>query len=134
MPCCRSQTLVFYIIIIFLLSACGGSNKVKQPPTTPSTPAPETSEPAFQPFTIGLLPDTQGGTDANGQAHVSVYPMREVVAHQAVNGVNMIIALGDLTDKGSDIEFAEWRSVADAYAEEGIEFSPVMGNQETSYA
>ena len=134
MPCCRSQTLVFYIIIIFSLSACGGSNKVKQPPTTPSTPAPETSEPAFQPFTIGLLPDTQGGTDANGQAHVSVYPMREVVAHQAVNGVNMIIALGDLTDKGSDIEFAEWRSVADAYAEQGIEFLPVMGNHETSYA
>ncbi|WP_299597263.1 metallophosphoesterase [uncultured Microbulbifer sp.] len=85
-------------------------------------------------FRIGLLPDTQGGTDSEGQAHVSLHPMREVLKHQQAAGVNMVIALGDLTDHGSAVEFAEWRSVADGYAEQGIEFLPVMGNHETSYA
>lgn len=85
-------------------------------------------------FTIGLLPDTQGGSDAQGQAHVSLHPMEEVLKHQSAAGADMVIALGDLTDKGSTIEFAEWRSLADSYAEQGIEFMPVMGNHETSYA
>lgn len=88
----------------------------------------------FESFTIGLLPDTQGGTDAQGQAHVSIHPMDEVLKHQRAAGVDMVIALGDLTDKGSTLEFAEWRSVADQYAAQGMEFLPVMGNHETSYA
>ena len=101
-------------------------------PTEPETPVEEDVE--YQPFKIGLLPDTQGGSDAEGQAHVAMHPMAEVIKHQAENDVDMIIALGDLTDNGSELEFAEWRSVADSYAEQGIEFLPVMGNHETSYA
>ncbi|WP_226664647.1 metallophosphoesterase family protein [Microbulbifer aggregans] len=85
-------------------------------------------------YRIGLLPDTQGGTDSEGQAHVALHPMREVLKHQKAAGVNMVVALGDLTDHGSALEFAEWRSVADVYAEQGIEFLPVMGNHESSYA
>lgn len=85
-------------------------------------------------FTIGLLPDTQGGTDDEGQAHVALHPMDQVLRHQAESGVDMVIALGDLTDKGSSVEFAEWRSIADDYAAQGIEFLPVMGNHESSYA
>ncbi|MEP4889558.1 MAG: metallophosphoesterase [Aliiglaciecola sp.] len=85
-------------------------------------------------FKIGLLPDTQGGSDSEGQAHVSIHPMSELLKHQAASNVDMVIAVGDLTDGGSDIEFAEWRSVADSYVVQGIEFLPLMGNHETSYA
>jgi hypothetical protein len=53
-----------------------------------------------EPYTIGLLPDTQGGTDSAGQAHVALHPMKQVLQHQADAGVDMVIALGDLTDNG----------------------------------
>lgn len=119
-----------------LLSACGGSDY-----DTPAPPVGQTPEPVPTPeptpptqFVLGLLPDTQGGTDAQGQAHVAMHPMREVLKHQAENGVNMVIALGDLTDNGSKVEFDEWISVARQYRQQGIEFLPVMGNHETSYA
>lgn len=109
----------------------------EQEPGAGGNPAEEGREPeeAGTPeFRIGLLPDTQGGTDSKGQAHVALHPMREVLEHQQAAGVDMVIALGDLTDHGSALEFAEWRSVAGGYADEGIEFLPVMGNHETSYA
>ncbi|TQV70723.1 metallophosphoesterase [Exilibacterium tricleocarpae] len=116
-----------------LLSACNSSDKgnTRQAPA-PTDPG--ASNPPVATFTVGLLPDTQGGTDTDGQAHVSMHPMSELLKHQAEAGVDMVLALGDLTDKGSTVEFAEWRSVADQYAESGIEFLPVMGNHETSYA
>ncbi|WP_250459918.1 metallophosphoesterase family protein [Microbulbifer litoralis] len=94
----------------------------------------ETGQEGVPEFRIGLLPDTQGGTDGEGQAHVALHPMREVLEHQQSAGVDMVIALGDLTDHGSALEFNEWRSVAEDYAELGIEFLPVMGNHESSYA
>lgn len=99
---------------------------------TPTPTPPPSATPA--PFSIGLLPDTQGGSDSTGQAHVAMHPMAEVLKQQSDAGVDMVIALGDLTDNGSTLEFAEWRSVAEPYAQAGIEFLPVMGNHETSYA
>ncbi|MDO6692541.1 metallophosphoesterase [Aliiglaciecola sp. 3_MG-2023] len=97
-------------------------------------PEPEPIVKSTNQFKIGLLPDTQGGSDSEGQAHVSMHPMSELLKHQAAADVDMVIAVGDLTDGGSDIEFAEWRSVADSYSQQGIEFLPLMGNHETSYA
>ncbi|MDU0355956.1 metallophosphoesterase [Paraglaciecola aquimarina] len=126
------------LALVGALTACEGdktyvTNVVEQ--VTEPDPVPtETEKPAYNQFKIGLLPDTQGGSDAEGQAHVSMHPMSELLKHQAAAGTNMVIAVGDLTDKGSDIEFAEWRSVAESYKEQGIEFLPVMGNHETSYA
>ncbi|MDO6427143.1 metallophosphoesterase [Thalassotalea sp. 1_MG-2023] len=128
--------------LIIVLSACGEDVKIVEKevvvevPITPEQPQePQEPEPVvYQSFKIGLLPDTQGGTDAEGQAHVALHPMAEVVKHQKNHDVDLIIAVGDLTDNGTDVEFAEWRSVADTYAEQGIEFLPVMGNHETSYA
>ena len=129
------KTLIPSLLATAVLAGCGGSDSSPTSPVASPTETPaESAPPTPEPFTIGLLPDTQGGSDANGQAHVAVYPMREVLAHQVAEGVDMVIAVGDLTDNGSDIEFAEWRSVADAYAEQGIEFMPLMGNHETSYA
>ena len=118
------------------LAGCEDSPEVNTPPPPAPPPVDPTPEPppAPTPFTIGLLPDTQGGSDAMGQAHVAIHPMDEVLKHQAEKGVDMVLALGDLTDNGSDIEFAEWVSVAEKYAAEGIEFLPIMGNHETSYA
>ena len=87
-----------------------------------------------EPFSIGLLPDTQGGSDAQGQAHVAMYPMREVLKHQSAKGVDLVIAVGDLTDKGSTVEWDEWTSVAEDFRDGGIEFLPVMGNHEMNYA
>ncbi|WP_305475487.1 metallophosphoesterase [Oceanobacter sp. 4_MG-2023] len=105
------------------LVACGSDDDNSSP-----------SESAYQPYKIGLLPDTQGGSDSEGQSHVAMHPMREVLSHQADAGVDMVIALGDLTDKGTTVEWAEWTSVAESYKDQGIEFLPVMGNHETSYA
>jgi len=131
------KLLLTTLIASTFLAGCGSDNNSTTPVSPESsTPTASTTEPetVISPFTIGLLPDTQGGTDSTGQAHVAMYPMREVLTHQAALGVDMVIAVGDLTDKGSDIEFAEWRSVAENFAQQGIEFLPVMGNHETSYA
>lgn len=116
------------------LAGCEDTPPVNTNPPVAETPPPEPEPVPPAPYIVGLLPDTQGGSDATGQAHVSIHPMDELLKHQAEKGVDIVLALGDLTDKGSDIEFAEWRSVADQYAAEGIEFLPVMGNHETSYA
>lgn len=93
---------------------------------------PEAIQP--EPFTIGLLPDTQGGTDSEGQAHVALHPMKQVLDHQLTAGTDMVIALGDLTDHGSTVEWDEWTTLAETYRAQGIEFLPVMGNHELNYA
>ena len=80
------------------------------------------------------MPDTQGGSDATGQAHVAMHPMDEVLKHQLAAGVDLVIPVGDLTDKGSAVEWEEWTSVARPYKEQGMEFLPVMGNHELNYS
>ncbi len=140
--------MVLVVLFTNLLSGCDSDSGNSTAPIIPeevneqpeNEAEPDDEESAEQEttpapvFRIGLLPDTQGGTDSEGQAHVSMHPMSEVLKHQKANGVDMVLALGDLTDHGSEIEFAEWRSIADEYAEQGVEFLPVMGNHETSYA
>ncbi|WP_216362565.1 metallophosphoesterase family protein [Bowmanella denitrificans] len=133
-PTTFSKSLVCALVAT-VLSACGGSDyDTPKPPNPVPVPQPEPQPAQPTSFVLGLLPDTQGGSDASGQAHVAMHPMDEVLKHQADKGVNMVIALGDLTDNGSSIEFAEWVSVAKQYQQQGIEFLPVMGNHETSYA
>jgi hypothetical protein len=125
------------IAIAMSLFACGSdSDSTVVTPVQPVLTSP-TADPVSVPtpkFIIGLLPDTQGGRDATGQTHVALHPMRNVLSHQETAGVNMVLALGDLTDGGSTEEFAEWISVAEQYKDKGIEFLPVMGNHETSHA
>lgn len=114
-----------------LLAACGSDSDNNH--TTSQTPSvTETTTP--QPFTLGLLPDTQGGSDASGQAHVALHPLSAVLQHQQQAGVDMVVALGDLTDKGSAVEWQEWTSVAEQYRKAGMEFLPVMGNHELNYS
>ncbi|PSF07569.1 metallophosphoesterase family protein [Marinobacter halophilus] len=78
---------------------------------------------------VGLLPDTQGGGD-----NVSVHPMEAVLAKLADEGVNIVIPVGDLTDHGTTREFEQWIGIAEKYRDQGIEFLPLMGNHEDSYA
>lgn len=134
------QKLLAAVIFSSLMTGCGSDNKSatteKPTPDTPKT-NPEAMTPEVEEITtfkIGLLPDTQGGSDAAGQSHVSMHPMKQLLEQQSANDVNLVLALGDLTDGGSDVEFAEWRSVAEQYQAQGIEFLPVMGNHESSYA
>ncbi len=112
-----------------LLTGCNDDSSNKT-----DTTAVVVDEKHYQPFTIGLLPDTQGGSDASGQAHVALHPLREVLKHQSAAGADMVIALGDLTDKGSAVEWQEWTSVAKTYRDQGMEFLPVMGNHEMNYS
>jgi|TARA_B110000196_G_C21149022_1_gene668416 hypothetical protein len=134
------QKLLAAVIFSSLMTGCGSDHKSatteKPTPDTPKT-NPEAMTPEVEEITtfkIGLLPDTQGGSDAAGQSHVSMHPMKQLLEQQSANDVNLVLALGDLTDGGSDVEFAEWRSVAEQYQAQGIEFLPVMGNHESSYA
>ncbi|WP_295893252.1 metallophosphoesterase [uncultured Vibrio sp.] len=78
---------------------------------------------------VGLLPDTQGGG-----WNVAVHPMEAVLAKHKEEGVNVVIPVGDLTDNGSTHEWEQWVGVASKYRDAGIEFLPVMGNHETSWA
>ena len=143
--------LLLIISAVFGLTACGSdsdssdnnnaadtdipqtetpdNNSDKDTDTTPGT-----EEPAFEKLIVGLLPDTQGGSDASGQDHVAMIPMEKVLDHQLAAGVDIVIPVGDLTDAGSELEWQEWMSVAEKYRDQGIEFLPVMGNHEQSYA
>lgn len=78
---------------------------------------------------IGLLPDTQGGG-----YNVAIHPMKAVLDKLEARGVDIVIPVGDLTDNGSTHEFEQWVGVASEYRERGIEFLPVMGNHEDSFA
>ncbi|NMP15120.1 hypothetical protein [Thalassotalea sp. Y01] len=81
--------------------------KIVEVPVQPTAPKiPNVDEIDFNQYKISLLADTQGGSDENGQAHVALHPIAAVVKHQTDNDVDMIIAVGDLTNNGSDIELA----------------------------
>ena len=98
-------------------STSGDGNGSNPPPATAST------------LKIGLLPDTQGGGD-----NVSMHPMKAVLDKEQALGVDIVIPVGDLTDHGTTREFEQWTSVAESYRDAGIEFLPLMGNHEDSYA
>jgi len=105
-------------------------NPSPEQPSEPSAPG----EKQFEKLIIGLLPDTQVGSDAQGQSHVATITMEKVLQHQLDAGVDIVIPVGDLTDGGSETEWQEWTSVAKKYQDHGIEFLPVMGNHEQSFA
>ncbi|AQS40106.1 hypothetical protein Sps_05028 [Shewanella psychrophila] len=65
---------------------------------------------------------------------IAMHPMEAVLAKHLAEGVNLVIPVGDLTDNSSTKEWAQWRSIAERYQADGMEFLPVMGNHETSHA
>lgn len=83
----------------------------------------------FRPVKIGLLPDTQGY-----ETSVSIHPMKAVLQKLREEGAEIVIPVGDLTNHGTAFEFDQWTEVAEMYRDAGMEFLPLMGNHETSYA
>jgi hypothetical protein len=83
----------------------------------------------YNPVKVGLLPDTQGSG-----AMVSVYPMDAVLQKFQDLGVDIVIPVGDLTNQGTTLEFEQWTQTAEKYRDAGMEFLPLMGNHERSYA
>ncbi|MCC4308697.1 metallophosphoesterase [Alcanivorax marinus] len=116
------------IVMALALAACGGDSSdndaVDNGGGNGGTPPAERTA-----VRIGLLPDTQGGGD-----NVSIHPMKAVLDKEAELGANIVIPVGDLTDHGTTREFQQWTSVAQSYRDAGIEFLPLMGNHEDSYA
>ena len=110
------------------LAGCGGDSSSSD--STPGDGNGNTTPPATaSTLKIGLLPDTQGGGD-----NVSMHPMKAVLDKEQDLGVDIVIPVGDLTDHGTTREFEQWTSVAESYRDAGIEFLPLMGNHEDSYA
>lgn len=111
-----------------LLAGCGGDSSSDNNTGAPGDGGGE--PPATAPtLSIGLLPDTQGGGD-----NVAMHPMKAVLDKEQALGVDIVIPVGDLTDHGTSREFDQWTSVAESYRDAGIEFLPLMGNHEDSYA
>ena len=94
----------------------------------PETPG-ELETPQRTALKIGILPDTQGGGE-----NVSIHPMEAVLARFESLGVDIVIPVGDLTDNGSTRELQQWTGIASKYRDRGMEFLPLMGNHEDSYA
>lgn len=116
------KTSAIALGIASILSGCNSSSNDETIVTPPE------STPSAQ-LKVGLLPDTQGGG-----WNVAIHPMEAVLAKQKEQGVNIVIPVGDLTDNGSTHEWRQWVGVAEKYRDAGIEFLPVMGNHETSWA
>ena len=83
----------------------------------------------FNPISVGLLPDTQGSGEM-----VSIYPMDAVLQKFQDLGVDIVIPVGDLVNQGAPHEFEDWSRTAGKYRDAGMEFLPLMGNHERSFA
>ncbi|WP_112478668.1 metallophosphoesterase family protein [Vibrio variabilis] len=117
------------VSIALALSLTTGCEKSSSSQTTQPKPVIDPPHMTAPELKIGLLPDTQGGG-----YNVAIHPMEAVLKKHQAEGANMVIAVGDLTDNGSTKEWEQWTGVAEKYREAGIEFIPLMGNHETSYA
>lgn len=111
------------LVAMSIIATLAGCNSSSSDDSGKTSPKPDSA------LKVGLLPDTQGGG-----WNVAIHPMEAVLAKHQEEGVNVVIPVGDLTDNGSTKEWEQWRSVADKYREAGMEFLPVMGNHETSWA
>lgn len=60
--------------------------------------------------------------------------MRAVLEKFEEEGVDIVIPVGDLTDNGTTGEFETWTSIAREFRDRGMEFFPLMGNHEDSWA
>lgn len=106
------------LIISSFLIGCNSSSD--------SDPTPQPSMPQLK---VGILPDTQ----ADGYL-VAEHAMRAVLEKHLENGVDVVIPVGDLVDKGNRSEFESWVAIAREYKSKGMEFLPLMGNHEESYS
>ncbi|WP_026971087.1 metallophosphoesterase family protein [Aliagarivorans marinus] len=72
---------------------------------------------------IGILTDTQGGGDA-----VALPQMEAILDLYSEQGINYVIAVGDLTNSNTEHEYEDWKAMAQRYPD--ITFLPLMGNHD----
>ena len=98
-----------------LLAGCNSSN---------SDSGKSGTNPDLDRTRIGILTDTQGGGDA-----VAVNQMEAILDLYRDNGVNIVIAVGDLTNSNTEHEYEQWKELASQYSHQ-ITFLPLMGNHD----
>ncbi|OEE55607.1 hypothetical protein A146_19030 [Vibrio splendidus FF-500] len=111
------KKLLLPLLIAGVLTGCNSNSN------SPSTSIPQPQ------LKVGILPDTQ----ADGVL-VAEHAMRAVLDKHLENNVDVVIAVGDLVDKGTKTEFESWTTIAREYQAKGIEFLPLMGNHEESFS
>lgn len=102
------------------LTACGGDSSSSRNGNDGEPPSPQ---PAST-LRIGLLPDTQGGGN-----NVSMHPMRALLAFYAEQDVDLVLAVGDLSENATIGEYQQWRSVTDDFTDRMV-ILPVQGNHD----
>ncbi|MCC5908688.1 MAG: metallophosphoesterase [Balneolaceae bacterium] len=112
-------TRTFIMLIFIAIFATGFASDTKKPAQSE----------IFNPISVGLLPDTQGSGEM-----VSIYPMDTVLQKFRDLGVDIVIPVGDLVNQGATHEFEDWTRTAEKYRDAGMEFLPLMGNHERSFA
>ncbi|MGL6259177.1 metallophosphoesterase [Vibrio sp. WXL210] len=109
-----TQTACAALISAALLSGCNSSNS----DTSDDNQAPTLST------KIGILTDTQGGGD-----NVAVNQMEAILDLYRDQGVDIVIAVGDLTNSNTEHEYEQWKALASQYTDQ-ITFLPLMGNHD----
>ncbi|MGR5117180.1 metallophosphoesterase family protein [Vibrio astriarenae] len=82
-----------------------------------------------EPLRIGLVPDTQGSGDNN-----SWLLQDGLMKHYVDEGVDLVLAVGDLTNSNTQYEYDHWLRVMDKYSErQDMTILPVRGNHEKTW-
>lgn len=100
------------------LAGCGGDSSSSRGGGEPPAPQPAST------LRIGLLPDTQGGGN-----NVSMHPMRALLDFYAEQDVDLVLAVGDLSENATIGEYQQWRSVTDDFTDR-MTILPVQGNHD----
>ncbi|WP_026971934.1 metallophosphoesterase family protein [Aliagarivorans marinus] len=78
---------------------------------------------------VGLVPDTQGAGDNN-----SWLLQDGLMKHYADEGVELVLAVGDLTNSNTQPEYDNWLRVMNQYIDsDAMTVLPVRGNHETTW-
>jgi len=109
----------WFIFLIVVIVTAGFTADIEKPVQSET----------IQTVNVGLLPDTQGSGEM-----VSIYPMDAVLQKFRDLGVEIVIPVGDLVNEGATHEFEDWVRTAEKYRDAGMEFLPLMGNHERSFA
>lgn len=115
------KALCATLISAALLAGCNSnSDNDTQSPVEPPGETPELKYSTK----IGILTDTQGGGD-----NVAVNQMESILDYYRENEVDIVIAVGDLTNSNTEHEYEQWKAIASQYTDQ-ITFLPLMGNHD----
>jgi len=79
---------------------------------------------------FGVIPDTQGTVLEDGIVHAPTLLLDAVVKKLVDEKVDLVLAVGDITDKRRNLEYKEWLQAIKPLISAGIKVFPVRGNHE----